>query len=87
MSDRTITLTGFAMRSLRAGHEIVVTDSEKRLVAVCPDGATSEATDEPVVRVTPANLDEIEREPDGLLVFRLPFGTEDSSYLLRMAAS
>ncbi len=86
MSERTITLSGFAMHSLRLPHEIVVTDDDGRQVAICPDGAVSEATDEPLIRLTAANLDEIEREPEGVLVFKPPLGTDDSNYLIRMAS-
>jgi hypothetical protein len=87
VSDRTVILSGFALRSLRLPHEVVVTDTDGALVAICPDGAVSEATDEPLIRVSATDLDEIEREPEGLLVLKVPFGAEDSSYVLRTAVA
>lgn len=67
MSERTITLSGFALLSLRRPGEIVVTDNGGQLVAICPDGVASEATDELRVSLSAADLDLIE-SPEGLIV-------------------
>ncbi len=66
MSERTLTLSGFALNSLHHGHEIVVVDSEGRCVAVTPPEATQENSVGLRVQLRPADLDLIE-SPEGLV--------------------
>ncbi|MGX6604835.1 hypothetical protein ACWKSP_22305 [Micromonosporaceae bacterium Da 78-11] len=91
MSERTITMTADGLDSLRTGIITVrVNDSSGRSVVLFPqevwDSSASRPDDLAVV-LSHADLDEIEQEPDGLLVLKLPFGAEDSSYLIRMEAA
>lgn len=89
MSDRTITLPRAKFAHLRAAEYVWWDDDAGREVLLYmqdarPDDIYDGAI---VVELTPAVLDEIEREAEGLLVFKLPFGAEDSSYLVRMETS